>query len=254
MPIAITRGLSPAIVRCELTHIERQPIDLAAARAQHERYERTLAELGYELVRLPVEPELPDSVFVEDAAVVVDELAVITRPGAPSRRPETVAVEAALAAHRTLARHNEPATLDGGDVLRVGKRVFVGLTSRTNPEGIEQLRAALAPCGYTVEGVAVSGCLHLKSAVTQVGAGTVLVNPDWVDPSAFAPLLVMTVDPAEPAAANTLLLEKTLVVADAYPCTAVRLEGAGLTTVRLDMSELAKAEGALTCCSLLLND
>lgn len=254
MPVAITRGLSPAIARCELTHLERRPIDLERARAQHERYQRTLADLGWEVVRLPAEPELPDSVFVEDTAVVVDELAVVTRPGAPSRRPETAAVEAALAGRRPLARITAPATLDGGDVLRVGRRVFVGVTGRTSREGIEQLRVALAPHGYTVEAVPVSGCLHLKSAATQVAASTVLLNPDWVDPSVFAPLDVMTVDPVEPSAANTLLLAGTLVVAAAYPRTAARLKQAGLATVCLDMSELAKAEGALTCCSLLLAD
>lgn len=254
MPVAITRGLSPAIVRCELTHLVRQPIDVERARSQHERYERTLVLLGFNLVRLPAEPELPDSVFVEDTAVVVDELAVITRPGAPSRRAETVAVAAALAERRSLARITGPATLDGGDVLRVGRRVFVGLTGRTNAEGVEQLSAALEEHGYTVQGVQVAGCLHLKSAVTQAAASTVLLNPGWVDASAFAPLEVMTVDPAEPSAANVLLVGGTLVVAAAHPRTTARLESAGLATVTIDMSELAKAEGALTCCSLLLAD
>lgn len=254
MPVAITRRLTPAIAHCELTHIDRHPIDVALALAQHDRYERTLEVLGYDLIRLPAAPELPDSVFVEDTAVVVDELAVVTRPGAPSRRPETAAVAEVLAQRRPLARVVEPGTLDGGDVLRVGRRVFVGLTGRTNEEGIGQLRAALGPHGYTVTAVAVGGCLHLKSAVTQVAPETVLLNREWVDASAFARLELVDVDPAEPSAANTLMLDGTVVVASAYARTAARLEKAGLVLVRIDMSELAKAEGALTCCSILLND
>lgn len=254
MPIAITRAPSPAMSRCELTHLPRQAIDPDAVRAQHRRYERVLTELGVELVRLPGDPDLPDCVFVEDTAVVVDELAVITRPGAPSRRGETAAVEAALAGYRPLARITAPATLDGGDVLRVGRRIFAGLTQRTSRDGIDQLGAALAPFGYSVTAVPVDRCLHLKSAVTQVAGGTVLVNPDWVETGAFAPLEVLAVDPTEPAAANTLLVNRVLVVASAYPRTAERLQRAGLDIVAIDMSELAKAEGALTCCSLLLGD
>lgn len=252
MTIAITRPVSPAIQRCELTHIDREPIDLGRAVDQHAAYERCLEELGCRLVRLPVEPELPDSVFVEDTAVVVDELAVLTRPGAASRRPETVSVARALAAYRPLATIEAPGTLDGGDVLRVGRRFFVGQTGRSDGAGTTQLRALLAPHGYTVEAVPVTGCLHLKSAVTQVADGTVLVNPRWVDPAAFAPLRVVEVDPGEPGAANTLVLGGAVVAAAAYPRTVARLEALGLRVVRLEMSELAKAEGALTCCSLLL--
>lgn len=254
MPLAITRQVSPAITRCELTHLDREPIDVERALAQHRRYEHTLEVLGYEVLSLPADGDLPDCVFVEDTAVVVDELAVITRPGAESRRAETAPVAEALAERRPLARIVEPGTLDGGDVLRVGRRVFVGLTGRTNEEGIAQLRAALAPYGYAVTAVAVGGCLHLKTAVTQVASETVLLNREWVDPSAFAQYETIDVDPAEPSAANTLMVNGTVLVASAYPRTAARLEKAGLVLVRLEMTELAKAEGALTCCSILLND
>ncbi len=254
MPVAITRQVSPSITRCELTHLDREPIDVERALAQHRRYEHTLEVLGYEVLSLPADGDLPDCVFVEDTAVVVDELAVITRPGAASRRAETAAVAEALAERRPLARIAEPGTLDGGDVLRVGRRVFVGLTGRTNEEGVAQLRAALGPHGYTVTAVPVRGCLHLKSAVTQVAPDTVLLNTAWVDPSAFARYDAIDVDPAEPSAANTLMVNGTVLVASAYPRTAARLERAGLVLVRLEMTELAKAEGALTCCSILLND
>lgn len=252
MPVAITRQLSPAIARCEITHIDRQPIDLARAFEQHERYEQTLATFGYELIQLPAEPDLPDAVFVEDTAVVVDEVAVMTRIGAPSRWPEAIAVERVLAERRPLARIVEPGTLDGGDVLRVGRQVFVGLTGRTNEAGVAQLQAALGPHGYTVKAVSVAGCLHLKTAVSQVAPGVALANAAWVDVSAFAPLEVLAVDPEEPFAANTLMLDGVVVMAAAFVRTAKRLEDAGLRVVGLDMSELAKAEGALTCCSILL--
>ncbi|HPW55837.1 MAG TPA: N(G),N(G)-dimethylarginine dimethylaminohydrolase [Thermoanaerobaculaceae bacterium] len=254
MPVAITRQLSPSITRCELTHLEREAIDVERALAQHRRYEHTLEGLGYEVLSLPAEADLPDCVFVEDTAVVVDELAVITRPGAVSRRAETAAVAEVLAQRRPLVRIEAPGTVDGGDVLRVGRRVFVGLTGRTNEDGVAQLRGALAPFGYTVTAVAVDGCLHLKSAVTQVAPDTVLLNRAWVDSSTFAGLETIDVDPAEPSAANTLMVDGAVLVAAAYPRTAARLEKAGLLLVRLDMSELAKAEGALTCCSILLND
>ncbi len=163
-------------------------------------------------------------------------------------------MEAALAGYRPLSRLAAPATLDGGDVLRVGRRLFAGATRRTNREGIDQLGAALAPFGYSVTAVPVDRCLHLKSAVTQMAEDAVLVNPDWVDAGAFARLEALTIDPSEPAAANTLLVPGALVVANAYPRTAERLQRAGLTLVAIDMSELAKAEGALTCCSLLLGE
>ncbi len=254
MPIAITRKVSPALARCELTHLERVPIDLDLAAEQHEAYELALAALGCRVVSLPAEPELPDSVFVEDVAVVVDEVAVITRPGAPSRRRETPAVAVALARYRPLAVIEPPGTLDGGDVLRLGPRVLVGASGRTNAEGIARLGALLAPHGYAVEAVPVTGCLHLKSAVTQVAPDAVLVNPGWVDLAAFGGFATIAVDPAEPYAANALMVGGAAILPAAFPRTAERLERAGVRLVPVDVSELAKAEGAVTCCSILLSD
>lgn len=252
MPIAITRKLSPAIARCELTHLAREPIEFDLAARQHETYEQALASLGCRVLSLPADPGLPDSVFVEDAAVVADELAVIARPGAPSRRPETAAVARALAAYRPLASIEPPGTLDGGDVLRLGRRVFVGLSGRTNKAGFEQLRRLLAPHGYEVEPVRTSGCLHLKSAVTQVTPEGVLLNPAWLEPGVFAGLERIEVDPVEPAAGNALLVGGTVIYPTAFPRTAARLERAGVRLERVDASELAKAEGGVTCCSLIL--
>jgi dimethylargininase len=252
MPTAITRAVSPALVLCELTHLAREPIDVARAAAQHAVYERRLEALGCTVVSLPAEPDLPDSVFVEDTAVVVDELAVITRPGAASRRKEAAAVARALARYRPLAEIAAPGTLDGGDALRLGRRVLVGRSGRSNDEGIEQLAALLHPHGYTVESLPVTGCLHLKSAVTQVAADAVAVNPAWVDPAAFSGWRVIAVDPGEPYAANALLIGDTAIYPAAFPLTAARLVAAGVRLTTLDVSELAKAEGAVTCCSIVL--
>ena len=184
--LALTRAISPRLADCELTHLDRTPINVERAEAQHREYEATLRALGCEVRRVDPAPDHADSVFIEDTAVVFDEIAVITRPGAESRRAETAAVERVLGPLRPIARITSPGTIDGGDVLVLGRRVFAGRTSRTNDDGIEQLRAVLAPHGYTVEAVAVTGCLHLKTAVTAIDDETVLVNPSWVDARASA--------------------------------------------------------------------
>jgi dimethylargininase len=254
MPVAITRKVSPALGRCELTHLERRKIDVARAAVQHLAYGHCLERLGCHVVSLPAEPEMPDSVFVEDIAVVFDELAVMTRPGAASRRAETATVARALAAHRSIATIEAPATLDGGDVLVLGRRVLVGLTSRSNLDGLEQLRSLLAPHGYAVEPVEVRGCLHLKSAVTRVAPDAVLLNPEWVDRSRFDGFDQIEIDASERHAANGLAVGGALVYPTAFPQTAERLRQRGIRLELLDLSELAKAEGAVTCCSLIVDD
>lgn len=254
MLIAITRAVSRSIQNCELTHLERQPIDLEVARRQHRAYEDALRSLGVHVISLPEEPDLPDSVFVEDTAIVLDECAVLTRPGADSRKPEVESIAHALAPYRTLYRITAPATLDGGDVLTVGKRIFVGLTSRSNSEAVKQLQAILAPFGYSVTGVPVQGCLHLKSAVTQAAEGVLLINPAWVDKAAFSGLEFIEVDPREPYAANILRIGHQTIYQPTFPRTLARLESAGIHPVLVDASELGKAEGALTCCSLVFRE
>lgn len=251
MRIAITREVSPNIGRCQLTHLQRQTIDLDLAREQHREYENCLAALGCEILSLPAQPSLPDSVFVEDTAVVLGELAIITRPGADSRKPETQSIAAALKPHRNLSFIEPPGTIDGGDVLRIGKKVFIGASNRSNQAGIEQLRALLAPFGYSVESVRVNDCLHLKSAVTQVAEDTLLVNRRWVDPDVFGRVDLIDVDPSEPHGANALLVGEAVVYAAAYPRTRNRLEDRRIRVDTVDVSELAKAEGAVTCCSLI---
>ena len=204
MRIALTRDVSPAMERCELSHLERIPIDPGRALAQHAAYERCLMELGCRVQRLPSDASMPDAVFIEDTAVVVDELAVITRPGASSRRGETAAVEAALAAYRPLASLEPPATLDGGDVLRIGRVLYVGVSARSNHDGIAQLARHLAPWEYRVLPVVTRDCLHLKTAATLAAPGLVVCNPDWVDGEVFGSVEIVEVDPAEPFAANVL--------------------------------------------------
>ncbi|HSC46670.1 MAG TPA: arginine deiminase family protein [Gammaproteobacteria bacterium] len=261
MRIAFIRDVSPALDRCELSHLPRSPIDVDKARRQHRRYAETLAELGCRVESLPSMPEQADAVFVEDTAVVVDELAVITRPGAESRRSEVDSSAAALARYKSLAYIEPPGTLDGGDVLQVGRTLFVGLSARSNQAGIEQLRAHLRPHRYRVEAVALKGCLHLKTAATQVGQlktaatevapGVLLINPDWVDKSAFPGMEIIEVDPSEPFAANAVLVGDAVVYPASHPRTRERLEKRGLDVRVVDMSETEKAEGGVTCCSLL---
>ncbi len=249
MLIAITREPSASLERCELSFLTPQPIDVALALVQHRSYVAALVQAGCEVVTLAAEPELPDAVFVEDPALVVDELAILTRPGAPSRRAEVESIGVALAPYRRIARLIAPATLDGGDVLRIGRTLYVGRTARTNEAAIEQLRALLGPLGYAIEAVPVAGCLHLKSAVTSIGDGVLLANRALVDVGRFAGATIIDVDPAEPHAANALRVGAHLIYPSCYPKTRARL--AEFDVIEVDASEVIKAEGAVTCCSLV---
>lgn len=252
MRIAITRAVPATIPECELTYLERAPIDVARAVEQHAAYEAALEAVGCVIERLPPADDLPDSVFVEDAAIVFDEVAIVTRPGAPSRRRETASVAGELSKHRPLLFIDEPATLDGGDVLRVGRRVYVGVSSRTNHDGVNQLRSLLVPFDYSVEAIDVAGCLHLKSAASEIDDDLLLVNPEWVDIRRFGGLRLIDVHPAEPHAANVLRIDELVICAAASPMTRNTLEANGFATMAVDVSELAKAEAGVTCCSLIV--
>jgi dimethylargininase len=253
MLTAITRAVSPAIVHCELMFVERQPIDLKKARSQHRAYESLLEKLGVHVHSLPAEPGLPDSMFVEDPAIVLDELAVIMTLGTEVRRREAPSLAQALAKFRKLEYVTLPGTMEGGDILRVGRKLFAGLSSRTNAEGIRQLAAILAPHNYEVIPVPVTGCLHLKSAVTHIGRGTLLANRAWFDPTSLADFEWIDVDPAEPHAANVLALGGTIIFPASFPRTRACLEARGFHVTPLDISELQKAESGLTCSSLIFN-
>jgi dimethylargininase len=247
--IAITRGVSPSVERAELTHMERTEIDFDVARRQHRAYCELLAELGCEVIEIPGDAAYPDCVFIEDTAIVLDDVAVITRPGAESRRGETRASAQVLRHYRPLVEVEAPATVDGGDVLVLGDRIYVGRSTRSNEEAREQLRRLT---GREVIGVDVHGALHLKTAVTRVSQDALLVNREWVDVEPFAGWTLIDIDPSEPFGANAMLVGDVVVYADAFPRTRALLEAQGINVRTVDASELAKAEGGVTCCSLLL--
>jgi dimethylargininase len=253
MLTAITRAVSPSLSQCELSFIPRQPIDLAKAQSQHQAYEKLLADMGARVISLHAEPHLPDSMFVEDPALVLDELAVIFPLGTESRRREAPSIAAALQPFRQLQHVQLPGMLEGGDILRLGRKLFVGLTARSNADGIAQLSAIVAPHGYQVIGVPVPGCLHLKSAVTALDEHTLLANRFWFDSSFFPEYDWLDVDPTEPLAGNALTLSGTVIFPAAFPRTRARIEARGFTVATLDISELQKAESGLTCSSLLFD-
>jgi dimethylargininase len=251
MLLAITRQVSRRFASCQLEFQVRQEIDVAKARAQHRDYEQALRNLGVHVVSLPALEDQPDCVFVEDPAVVLDEVAVIAWMGSPARRGESATLAEALGAYRPLARMTEPATLDGGDVVRIGKTLYVGLSRRTNAEGCRQLAEIAGSFGYRVVPVSVTGCLHLKSACCYIGDNTVVVNRRWFHAEAFMGYRMMDVPREEPAAADVLRIGDTVLIPASFPRTQGVLERAGFRTLSIDVSELQKAEAGVTCMSLI---
>ena len=251
--MAITRPVSPSINNCALSFHARQPIDVAKAAAQHKAYQDCLTALDVQVVSLAAEPDLPDAVFVEDPAVITDEVAIISIMGAPSRRPETHSLAVALSRYRPIRHLVGPATLEGGDVMRVGRSVFVGLSQRTNREGFGQLRDILRAYDYQVQAVDVGGCLHLKSACSYIGSNSILINRSLVDPEQFRGFELIDVADEEPAGANALLVKDVVIIAASFPKTCALLERRGFCVRTIDLSELQKAEAGVTCTSLIFN-
>lgn len=251
MLTAITRAVSPALAECELSFIKREPIDMEKARAQHHAYEKALASLGAKVTSLPPEPELPDSMFVEDPAIVLEEIAVLFPLGTETRRREAVSLAKAIAPFRKIEYVKLPGTVEGGDILRVGRRLFAGLTARTNEEGIRQLRKIVELYDYEVMAIPVTGCLHLKSAVTHLGGNFLLANRGWFDTAPFTGFEWIDVDPGEPQAGNALALNGTVLFPASFPRTSARIEAQGFSVLPLDITELQKAESGLTCSSLI---
>jgi len=248
--VALVRSPSPRLSDGIVTHIERTPVDLELARGQHAAYVDALASCGWR--PLPVEPadDCPDSVFIEDTVVICDDLAVLTRPGAPGRRPEVDAVaETVRALGLRTERIGEPGTLDGGDVLQIGQTVYVGLGGRTNEAGIQQLARLLAPTGRTVVAVPVVKVLHLKSAVTALPDGTVLAWGDLVDTAPFPRVLEV---PEESGVHVVPLDAERLLIAASAPRTAALLESRGYRPVTVDISEYERLEGCVTCLNVLI--
>jgi len=255
MALAFTRAVSPAFASCEVTHVSRKPIDLARAATQHDAYEQALEKAGLEVVRLPALPGHADGVFVEDTAILLGDHAVITRPGAPSRRPEAESTAAALAERFEVHRLSR-GRLDGGDVLRIGHRLYVGQSQRTDCAGVVNLAWVAGRLGYEVVEVPHERCLHLKTGATYAGrddAGrdVVLINPDWIDPGVFEDVFLVPSHPDEAFGANALRAGERLIYPAAYPRTAERLRALGFEVEEVDIGELEKAEAGLTCMSLI---
>jgi dimethylargininase len=196
--LALTRLPSPRMADCQLTHLTRTAIDDSRALAEHAAYGQVLADCGAHVQTLAASTDLPDCVFIEDPAVVLDEIAIICRLGKESRRGECAAVEQVLRGYRNLERIEAPATLEGGDVLRVGRTLFVGLSSRTNRAGVERLADIAGRFGYSVRGVPVTGCLHLKTACTALPDGRLLVNRKWIDPTPLGEFEQIAISKSEP--------------------------------------------------------
>ncbi len=251
MLLALTHIVSPNIVACELTFLQRRRIDYNLAAQQHREYSRLLSDSGLQVIELSVNSSYPDSTFIEDTAVVFDELAIMASMGTVSRRGEINGIEAELAKFRDIFRIEFPATLEGGDVLRVGKKVFAGITPRTNLAGIESLRKVLEPLGYEVIPVQVTGCLHLKSACTAIGERSLLANPRWLELKPLEDFRIIPVAEDEPMAANCLCIRDTLVMHTGFSKTIDRLQDFGFPVKSIDISELLKAEAGLTCKSII---
>jgi dimethylargininase len=236
-----------------LSSLDPQPgIDVDLARKQHAAYCTALENAGLDLIELPPDEAYPDSCFVQDTAVIFGDLAVIARPGAASRRGEEEAVRRALQGHKRLVEIRAPATLEGGDVLVIGSRLFVGLSARTNRGGFVQLRDLLELEGATVESLPVEEGLHLLSDCTYLGRGVLLATEASANRPAFAGLEQIRVAPEEAYAANALAIGEHVVFPAGYPRTAALIRERGFTVLEVPLSEFAKADGGATCLSLPL--
>ena len=247
---AFTRAVSPRISECELTHQERVPIDAVRAADQHACYEQALADAGFEIVRLPELRDDPDAVFVEDTALILGEHSVITRPGVASRANETNSTADGLSGHFEVHRLTS-GFLDGGDVLRIGQRLYVGISTRTDREGVAALSACVRPFGYEVIAADTGACLHLKTGATFIAHGLLLHDPKLIDPAQFRGVEPVAVAEGEPAAANCLQAGDRVIMPAGNPITAARLRDRGLHVIEVDVSELQKAESGVTCMSLI---
>jgi len=250
MLTVITHLPSPSLELCELTFLDQETIDIQKAQKEHENYCLMLEECGAKVIIHDENISLPDSVFVEDPIIVFDEIAVLTSMGVESRRKESKSMEKAFSKYREIKRINLPAKIEGGDVLKIGKRIFVGQGERTNAEGIDALRAIIAPYGYEVISVEVPGCLHLKTGCTALDDKTILINPSWVNSNAFEGYTQINVPKKEPFGANILKINEIICMNKAFPKTIELVESLGYTVKATDITEFVKAEAGLTCMSV----
>ena len=250
--LALTHVPSPNIQQCQLTYVDHTSIDYELACRQHSEYCRTLEGLAISVRRLDVNLNYPDSTFVEDVAIVLDEVAILNSMGSTSRRGEPAGIWKELGSLRAVVRIDPPATIEGGDVLRVGRTLLVGLSSRTNRAGANALAQIVEPRGYQVVLVGVRGCLHLKTACTALPSGQLLVNPAWLDMQALNAFRTQTIPLDEPWSANTLPILDRVLLPKSHVRTDQLIRRLGFETERVDISEFAKAEGGVTCLSILV--
>jgi dimethylargininase len=217
---------------------------------QHEEYIKTLRSLGLELIVLDALPDYADAYFVEDTAVVTPDVAIITNPGVEDRKGEEDTIERALATYRKTVRIHAPGTVDGGDVLMVGPHFFIGISERTNREGAEQLSRIFEEYGNIWTTVLVEAGLHLKSSVNYIGKNTLLITERFAGRNEFKQYDKIIVDKTEEYAANTLMINNSLITPKGFPKTMKKLEATGLDIIELDVSEVRKMDGGLTCMSL----
>jgi len=252
--IAITHVPSPQLQQGERTYVGESTVDYALALRQHAGYRDALRTCGARVITLDVNQRLPDCVFVEDTAIVLDEVAVMMSMGAPSRRSEPAGIEPTLRAYREIERVMLPATIDGGDVVRAGHTLFVGRSPRTDAAGVDALRGIVRRLGYTVIGVPVLKCLHLKTACSALADGRLLVNRDWIDVSPLPSPALVDVPAAEPWAGDVLVIGDRVIASEAFPETAALLERRGFGVIPVAVSEFAKVEGGVTCLSLVFEE
>ena len=255
MARAFTRAVSPRLAKCQLTHQQRVPIDAVRAVEQHAAYERAIAGAGFDIIRLPELADDPDAVFVEDTAILLDGHAIITRPGAASRAGETGSTAEGLAPFFDLHRIDH-GHVDGGDVLRIGNRLYVGLSTRTDRDGVDALAELCRPIGFDVAQAELRDCLHLKTGATFAGADgagvpVLLFDEQSVDAAQFEGVEALAVPPGEAAGANCVRAAGRIILPAGNPRTAEMLRKRGFDLVEVDVSELQKAEAGVTCMSLI---
>lgn len=252
MTLALVRRPASSLGNCEVTHVLREDINLRLAVQQHDGYCQALRQLGADIEILSPLESYPDSVFIEDNAIILDELAVLTSMGTASRQGEADVVLPVLSQYRCLVEMRLPAKIEGGDVFRVGKTLYVGISSRTNHEGVEALRSIVEPFGYGVIVIPVKGCLHLKTACTPLDDETLLVNPAWLDLDALGKFRLLRIPSAELFGANVLRLPQGILANAEYPMTLDVIAAHGYSVAAVEMSEFSKAEAGVTCLSLIL--
>ena len=252
MLIALTHTVSPSLAEGEVTFIDRQTVDYELALQQHATYCNALEKCGVEVKRLSVNPDSPDSCFIEDTAIVVDEVIIVTTIGSPARQHESRNVAPELARYGEIIHIQLPATIDGGDVLRIGRRLYVGVSGRTNSQGFHELAQILQQWNYEVIPVELKSCLHLKTACTAINEETVLLNPHWVAPEVFSDYNVLSVPEEEGWAANTIRVGNTVFLQYGFPETLKLVEKYHDSIVTLDISEFRKVEAGLSCLSIIL--